>query len=316
MKQATRAHTVPKFYLSGFLDPSTNGIEGPYLWLGSIADGRVSCKSPKNVSVLNRYYDGPGGFEGQDITLEKHLAGIESAAARAIKEFVQLEPKIVASMPPEIARFLAWQAARTPGWFELEQAWANDAEIRKQAHTIEPPPQGLEKVRDGHRLMTIQNPKTGAEISIPSENLNSYLDDGWKWVLSKQDRLELMHVQAWYFQVRHFPRLNWTRLTAPVSDFFITSDRAVAWLADGYANTPPAALRHPTAEAFAPLTRVAALVGRNAKGIVGMTARELNLKVAFSASKWIAGPTQEVVQQALSDRQIFQKKFLYTAFTP
>src|SRR5260370_41743041 len=80
-----------------------------------------------------------------------------------------------------------------------------------------------------------------------------------------------------------------------------------AWLADGYADTPPAALRHPTAQVVAPLTRKVALVGRHGGRELHVTPREVNRFVAFAASDWVAGPTSDVVQQALSDRRGLQQ---------
>jgi len=109
-------------------------------------------------------------------------------------------------------------------------------------------------------------------------------------------------MQAWYFQVRHFPRLSWVRLNAPDDEWFITSDRGVAWMADGYADTPPAALRHPTAQVVAPLTRKVALVGGNETQKLNVTPREVNRFIACAASGWIAGPTKSAVEQAIQDR--------------
>jgi hypothetical protein len=76
-----------------------------------------------------------------------------------------------------------------------------------------------------------------------------------------------------------------------------------AWpgLADGYADTPPTALKHPTAQVVAPLTMEAALVGRHGAAALSVTPREVNRFVAFAASGWIAGPTADVVRQALID---------------
>jgi hypothetical protein len=118
-----------------------------------------------------------------------------------------------------------------------------------------------------------------------------------------RDHLELLHLQAWYFQVRHFPRLVWVRLHPPDGEYFITSDRSVAWLADGHADTPPSALRHPTAQVVSPLTRSLALVGRHGAAELRVTPREVNRFIAFAASGWIAGPTADVVRQALLDRR-------------
>lgn len=297
-----RPHSVPRFYLDGFVDDVRADLEVPFIWLGSIVDNTVSRRAPKNLSVVNSYYDGRGGLKAEDATLEKHLSVIESDAATAIRNLVKLAPQANFDMPSEIGRFLAWQAARTPGWFDLVEAWANDMKFWNQADTVEPPPPGLENASFDNRPMKLMNPKTGEEVLVPVQHVEAHIVNGWKWMFSKQDRLELMHLQAWYFQVRHFPRLKWTRYTAPIDSVFITSDRAVSWLADGYADTPPAALRDATAEVYAPLAKKVALIGRNGVTSLGMTAREINMKVAFCASKWIAGPTKEIVLQALDDR--------------
>jgi hypothetical protein len=57
------------------------------------------------------------------------------------------------------------------------------------------------------------------------------------WRLNPEDKLEALHMQAWYFRIRHFARLRWTRLDCPDGEYFVTGDRAVAWLADGFAGT-------------------------------------------------------------------------------
>ena len=53
MNAATRAHTVPKFYLRGFVAPeseaSSNACVDPYVWLGSLTSGEIKRRSPKNI---------------------------------------------------------------------------------------------------------------------------------------------------------------------------------------------------------------------------------------------------------------------------
>jgi hypothetical protein len=73
-------------------------------------------------------------------------------------------------------------------------------------------------------------------------------------------------------------------------------------MADGYADTPPAALRHPTAQLVAPLTRSVVLIGRNQGQTLHVTAREVNRFTAWVASDWVVGSTKEVVKQAIQDR--------------
>ena len=306
-KLSTRAHTVPKFYLRGFVAPEAEGSRDPFLWIGSLTTGEITRRSPKNISIARGLYDGQGGFAEPDATIEAHLAKIESAASVAIPKFASTKLGEGGPIPPEITRFLAWQAARTPGWMELVQQWADEPPFNPEHEVVEPPPQGFQKIRNRMRPMCLEDPNTGArrEVTV-EEEFHAYRKQGWKWIIRRDDHLEMLHIQAWYFQVRHFPRLSWVRLQPPDNEFFITSDRSVAWLADGYPDTPPAALRHSTAQVVAPLTRKVALVGRHGGHELHVTPREVNRFVAFAASDWIAGPTSEVVQQALTDRRGLQ----------
>jgi len=299
---STRAHTVPRFYLRGFAAPESEKNPDPFVWLGSLSNGKIERRSPKNISIVRGFYDGIGAFADSDRSIEDHLAQIESEAAFAIRKFGSTSSGDGVSPDPAIWRFLSWQAARTPGWFELEEQWANEP-VDSTAPLVEPPPEGFEKIKDRPRIHWVENPESGERREARDlAELRDYQRRGWKWHLSAEDRLESLHMQAWYFQVRHFPRLKWTRLDSPESEYFVTSDRAVAWLADGFADTPPAALRHPTAQVVAPLTRNIALVGRHEASALRVTLREVNRFVAFAASDWIVGPTKGVVEQAISDR--------------
>ena len=300
---ATRAHTLPRFYLSGFVAPESEGDRDPFTWVGSLKDGEIRRRSPKNIAIAPGLYDGPGAFSDQDASLEEHVATIESAAATAIRN-LSATPSVERACPPEIWRFLAWQAARTPGWMELVQQSVNDPPFDEEAELVEPPPPRFDEIADRVRPMCLEDPNTGVRREvIDAEEIAAYRKRGWKLVLCRDDQLEMLHLQAWYFQVRHFPRLSWVRLYAPDEEWFITSDRGVAWLVDGFADTPPAALRHPTAQVVAPLTRKIALVGRHGTDRLQVTPREVNRFVAFAASGWIVGPTRGVVETALIDRE-------------
>lgn len=300
---STRAHTVPKFHLSGFLAPESEQDRDPFVWLGSVTTGEIKRRSPKNISIARGLYDGAGALDGQNETIEARLAQIESDASLAIRKFAATPVGESRSLPPEITRFLAWQAARTPGWMELEQRWVNDPPFDPKAEPVEPPPPGFEKIRDRLRSLTLEEPRTGVRHEVTTKDeFDAYRQRGWKFVLSREDHLEMLHVQAWYFQVRHFPRLSWIRLQPPDGQFFITSDRCVAWLVDGLADTPPSALRHPAAQVVAPLTRHVALLGRHGTGALNVTPREVNRLIACLASDWVASPANDIVHQALADR--------------
>jgi hypothetical protein len=166
---STRAHTVPKFYLRGFAAPEAEGNSDPFVWVGSLTTGEIARRSPKNISIARGLYDGPGALAEPDATIEAHLAKIESAASVAIREFAA--PKIGEGgvIPPEITRFLAWQAARTPGWMKLEQQWANEPWFDPKHEAVEPRPPGLEKIGGRVRPMCLEDPNTGAHLEVTVE---------------------------------------------------------------------------------------------------------------------------------------------------
>jgi Protein of unknown function (DUF4238) len=300
---STRAHTVPKFYLRGFVAPESETSKDPFVWVGALDTGKVYQRSPKNLSICRGLYDGPGGLADRSQSLEKHLSKIEAAASSSIRKFCATAPDSGSHPPAEIWRFLAWQAARTPGWLEVVEESINTLEPTKPYDMVEPPPDGFPEASLSDRSYLVEHPETRVREEVKdTKELNEYRSRGWRWVLAKDDKLELMHVQAWYFQVRHFPRLNWIRLDTPAEDWFVTSDRGVTWTAQGVVNTPPAALRDETAQLVAPLTRNTTLFGGNQKAPLGVNPREVNAFIASTASSWIAGPTESVVRQALADR--------------
>lgn len=301
----TRAHTVPRFYLSGFTARDMEAQHEPFVWVCSLETGEITKRAPRsrktNLWIMRGAYDGPGGFISPKKSLEKHLAGIEQDAAIAIGDLASTPPSNGVVIAPAIWRFLAWQAARTPGWMELVQKWIDEDAV--DGEVVEPPPPGLEQAMHRTRPLRLVNPQ-GDQFreTVDLEEIDTLRKQGWKIVLQRDDHLEMMHIQAWYFQVRFFPRFSWRRLNAPEGEHFITSDRGVSWIVDGFADTPPAALRHPTAVIVAPLTKRVALIGRHEDGPLEITARNVNRLVAFASSKWIAGPTRMTVEQAMQDR--------------
>jgi hypothetical protein len=299
----TRAHTVPRFYLAGFVDPESEELRDPYVWLGSIKTGMIVRRAPKNISTIPGAYDGPGGFEKLDASIERHLSKIESAASSAIRAFAATPIKSGAKIGPEIMRFMAWQAPRTPGWMELVQKWIDDFDPDAPIKTVEAPPTWLTAAKARHRPFCMKSPTTGEmEVVTEVSDWRRLKKAGWIWILGRDEQLEMLHIQASYFLDRHFPRLSWTRLEPPQGQWFITGNRGVTWTAQGQIDTPPAALRHPTAQVIAPLTRRVTLVGTHGAATHGVTPREVNRAIACTSSEWIVGPTEFIVMQAMRDR--------------
>jgi hypothetical protein len=113
-----------------------------------------------------------------------------------------------------------------------------------------------------------------------------------------------VHLQAWYFQVRFFPRLRWIILDAPPGGHFIIGDRPVVWGFDGVVDAQPRALRHPHIQLFATLTRSVGLFAYHPSGVPpdAVSFRDVNRIIAMAATRWIAGPSRAVVAESLADR--------------
>jgi hypothetical protein len=247
-------------------------------------------------------FDGPGGLEQVDATLENFLATeVEAPAADALLSFCRGDVGSRRDLPPPMMRYLAWAAARSLTMAKLEQLWAHDLDP-KDKQVVEPPPAGIEKIRDRERPLSFQHPTFGIRDDVSSAEVESLIEAGWKWNLNRDDLLESMHMQAWYFQVRHFPRMNWVVLDAPDGKSFVIGDRPVVWGFQGDVAVPPNMLRHPDVQLFAPLSRSVALLAHNTRLAppFGITPELVNSVMASGASKWIAGSDERTVESALA----------------
>ena len=183
-------------------------------------------------------------------------------------------------------------------WEDIMGEW----DPNEVPNLVEPPPSGIENGKDRARTISLKHMDTGETRAATFEDYKRLFEQRWRWVPSTADRLEMIHMQAWYFQVRHFPRLHWRLISPPSGMSFITSDRGVSWSADGEYHVSPSALRHPSAEVIAPLTANLALLGRAAAVSTPVSADEVNARIALSAVAWIAGASEHVVYEALRAR--------------
>lgn len=187
---------------------------------------------------------------------------------------------------------------------KLETQWAADYVAIRKASLVEPPPDGLLTVAELRRDTQMVHPTMGTKTFPANSDFENLADEGWFPDPSNRENfLEMVHIQAYYFQVRFFPRLRWFRLHAPEGEFFVIADRAVGWSANGYVDAPPNCLRDPSAYVLAPISRSLVLVGRHAADPWHVTPAQVNAVIACWAHEWIAGPTESVVEDALDVRR-------------
>lgn len=303
---ASRDHYVSQFHLRGFTDPRVTKAQEPWLWVADCDTGSIARRAPKNVAWARGLFAGAGGLVDRQKTIEAFLASaVESPAAVALRGFAARATGQRGPIPAELGRYLAWAAARSLPMVALFQEWVDEAAAAEGERYAESPPNGFEKITAISRMHRMVHPQFGAREDVPSEDVEHLRTQGWRLVLQSHDFLELAHLQAWYFQIRFFPRLQWVVVEAPPGWHFIVADRPIVWGFDGQLNVPPRALRHPDVQLFCALTRSIALFAYHGSGLPPreITCEGINRVLARGAKQWIAGPTRETVGRALELRE-------------
>jgi hypothetical protein len=305
-EMSSRHHYVSQFHLRGFTDPNVAKPQEPWLWVGNCQTGFIERRAPKNFAWSTGLFAGPGGLSDREASIETFLAmHVEGPAAFALRGFTSRPQGQRSPVPAELGRYLAWAAARTLPMRQLYQDWIDNLPDLTEISYVEPPPPGFEQMTPLTRFHKMQHPVFGIRDDVPSEDVEALRHQGWRFILGDDDFLELVHLQAWYFQVRFFPRLHWIILDAPPGGHFIIGDRPVVWGFDGAVGVQPRALRHPDVQLFATLTRSVALFAHHPSAPPPPTIQfqDVNRILASAAHEWIAGPTRVVVSEALSTKR-------------
>jgi len=228
-------HYVSKFHLRQFLDPFSLSKKEPWLWQGFVPDGPVKRRAPKNLGTRPLMFDGPGGLADRQSSLESFLANeVEGPAAKAMRE-VGLRPRgSGGSLPSALTRYLAWAAARSLPMQQLFSEWVTAGLADADRQMAEPPPEGLMNTTDPKRDVRMIHPTLGTRTFAHGTDLETAMRDGWTPDYDDPANfLESVHVQAYYFQVRFFPRLRWFTLHAPDGEFFVMG-RSCCWMGGGW----------------------------------------------------------------------------------
>ena len=289
--QVRRSHVIPKFYLKLFCEKESERI-----WVGDIKIQKVYVANVSKVGVETDAYAAEAGEHEDD--LEERLSRIESDAAPGLRAYGAEG----ADVTPELGRFIAWLAART-GWV---RRWAEnglpnfllttDTQLLRDLDATDSPDE---------RPFEFVNVETGHRERVPLPvAMERVSDPRWKLVITQDQSLDVIRLQAYIFQSDHFPKLKWTRACA---FRFVTSDRPVSWdiLHAGLHDTP-AALRHPLAELIVPLRLDCALVaGHDHEAILSQlwTVPEINRRTTLTADRFIYGSRQQDVEELLSLRR-------------
>ncbi len=166
--------------------------------------------------------------------------------------------------------------------------------LRRMAFGEEPVPDRTDPTA---YLLTHQ--ATGEQAWLPLPEILAAVRSGlWQPSLSRLHYVELLRVQAWYFQFRHFPALVWTLLDAPPGYAFVTSDRPVVWYIPdkGFADSP-AVLKHPEVELTVPLSAKTALLASAAPlaPATQVHPNGINIRTIAFAERFVAAPSRDLL---------------------
>jgi hypothetical protein len=295
-----RQHYVSRFHLAHFVDLAVAAGYEPFLWVGVVRTNVVRRRSPHNIGWERGLYpDGPGS---NALALETHLAQeVERDAARALAARASNDLGLT-DLPSPIGRYLAWAAARSAPMRDLYVRWIRSS---SDGEVVEAPPEGFNDITMSTRGLRFDNYATGESLIVDDVDYGTELiNSGWTWDVSAEDFEEIVRLQAWYLQVRFFPRLKWHVLRPPNGGSFVIADRPVVW---GFANdvtVPPSMLRHHGVQLFAPLTRSLALFAHHADAPTPdrILPSDVNRAMATAATDWIAGASEAVVREAIQLR--------------
>jgi hypothetical protein len=268
------------------------------LWYADLATRAVDRRTTKGIGWARKVYSGQTAMGGPGI--DSLLASeVENDAAPLLQAFGTVDP-VPSSLPAQLGRYLAWAAARTISMRDLMVEWIGDTDSGEVA---EPPPEGFDQIPLVARQHELIGPDGERATPADPAEVDALLQRGWSPNLSATDFSELVHLNAWYFQVRHFPRLSWVVATAPASSSgFVIGDRPVFWRVGARYDLPPSVLRHPEAMVYAPLTKWRALLGHHllSPAPATITPAEVNRATAAAAHRWIAGPHRPTLEALLA----------------
>ncbi len=298
-----RQHYVSQFHLRAFADPESVKSPDPWLWVGNLNQQSVKRRSPVNFGWAREIFDFPGASENLEEFLSQE---VEGPAAAALRDFFCAEPGSTSELPPEIMRYLAWAAARSLPMRTLYENWINETSKDEELKIVEPPPSGIEKIRWVDRKVNMTHPELGSRNDVGSDEFVSLRKLGWELRLGKDDFLEIIRLQTWYFQVRFFPRLKWLLLRAPAGAYFIIGDRPIVWGIQDFLDSPPSVLRSRGARLIAPLTHSLALLAHHEQDSPPVTVfpSDINRLTIAGSHEWVAGPTELSVKEAMESRTI------------
>jgi hypothetical protein len=213
-----RHHYVPRFYLSGFIDPANP----PYVWVYEKGNPTIKNLTVENTAVQKHYYSmkrETGEIDSE--SAEDAFAQIESRVAPLFRK-VQQHQGLDEEGRKVLSAFLGLLLVRVPNFrHNVEHAFG---ELAKRIFKT------LASNR-AHLAARIQRyeRQTGRRVTMPLERLRQFaLSDKYSFKVNPVVSLAMM--EKFDQMGRLFCAMNWAFLVAPQGAPFLTSDNPVTYV--------------------------------------------------------------------------------------
>lgn len=217
-------HTVPRFYLKGFRDPTVPGAQGPRVWQADLRDRRVELRSPKSMAKAANYYAIVRDGGEPDHTVEREfLQRIETAAAPVLAQLVAGGFQLTQQQRAYLATFMASLRSRVPAWrnaVEEKVGEVAEAVIRVAAQSQE----------RFERVLRRRSPRARCLSSAEIENLRQAVLTPGNFAYRGAPEASLRPMLRLTATLeRLLFKMAWTFVTPPRGRTFITGDNPVHW---------------------------------------------------------------------------------------
>lgn len=248
-------HTVPRFYLQGFIDPRLEALGQEMLWV--YEPGKEPRKSaPRKVAKEKDFYLLEGDEKRKRVDIEDMLQRLEDVSAPQLRKLSAGDLSLSPQERGEFAGFVALMFTRVPFYHDAADRMAAE-KYRQFAKATAVIPNALEEA-----FIKLYEKETGETLDMNPQEVHDFL-------LSDQYTFEQTS-RAWTIRkmfegmLRIMPileRMKWTLLESTGGVSFLTSDNPVA-LYDPSPPSPYAFAASPHSEVTFPISRKFCLLFR------------------------------------------------------
>lgn len=214
MPKKERHHSIPRFYLKGFIDPHNE----PYICVYEKGNPKTIKATVENIAVHKHYYSFLTSSGNKDCeSFENAFEKMENKAALIFRKIKNHE-SMNAQDRKTFAVFLALTMVRVPNY--RNNIERSIGEFIKKIHII------MASHSAGFKSMIDEDEKdTGRKIGVPAEELQKFILDGNKWDVKVNPQFSLSMIGLLAKDIASiFYKMNWSFLEATDNFKFVTSD--------------------------------------------------------------------------------------------